>query len=31
MIAHGAMAFTSLSSPKAYPYSVPQIVVTLKS
>jgi hypothetical protein len=29
MIAQGAMAFNSLRSPNVYPYSVPQILVTL--
>jgi len=30
MIAQGAMAFNSRRSPNVYPYSVPQILVTLK-
>jgi hypothetical protein len=30
MIAQGAMAFNSQRSPTASPYSVPQILVTLK-
>ena len=31
MIAQGAMAFNSLCSPQALPYSVPQILVTLEA
>ena len=29
MIAQGAMTFNSQRSPMAYPYSIPQILVTL--